>query len=69
MFFFLVEDWFVESVCLFNLGCVDVFVFGGEVGDIIEVWFSLMVVMSVMLIGVGFVGFGGMLCVMFCGDG
>lgn len=65
----LVEDRFVESVCLSNLGRVDVPAFGGEAGDTTEVWFSPTAAMSVMPIGVGLVGFGGTLRAMFRGDG
>lgn len=65
----MVEDRFVESVCLSNLGRVAIPAFGGEAGKTTEVWFSPTAAMRAMPIVVGLVGSAGTLRAMFRGDG
>jgi NRPS condensation-like uncharacterized protein len=65
----LVEERFVDSVCLSNLGRVAVPAFGGEAGDTTEVWFSPTSALRVMPLCLGLVGTGTKLRAMFRSDG
>ncbi|BBX74787.1 hypothetical protein H7H78_16325 [Mycobacterium shinjukuense] len=65
----LVEDRFVDSTCLSNLGRVAIPAFGGEAGDTTEVWFSPTSALRAMPVCLGLVGTGRTLRAMFRSDG